>query len=297
MLINERTPQLSHLSWVTSAGVHAAVIVALGTFVSVPVVDQAEVAGARTVIHAVISEPAPVASTDSPPVEVTRPTEPDTEPETEPDAAEPPAKNLPDRPAPEPLSRDVRRAQADLAELAQGDTRLPRQTQPEPIARAAVRPESVGAPPSVETSRAVTPPEVHRNPTRNSSRPPLPRRQRPVIDDMQELAEADLPPEPPAAAPQSPGTSETTPARVLVNPSPVYPPDALRRGLEGLVLLRVTIGPDGRVTEVSVARSSGVRKLDESARDAVRRWKFEPAMRDGNTVEWTARLPVRFRLK
>lgn len=118
-----------------------------------------------------------------------------------------------------------------------------------------------------------------------------------MIDDMQELAEADLPPEPPAAAPQSPGTSETTPARVLVNPSPVYPPDALRRGLEGLVLLRVTIGPDGRVTEVSVARSSGVRKLDESARDAVRRWKFEPAMRDGNTVEWTARLPVRFRLK
>lgn len=121
-------------------------------------------------------------------------------------------------------------------------------------------------------------------------------RQRPMMQDIQELAEAELPPVPPAAKPQTIGTSETTPARVLRNPSPVYPPDAVSRGLEGLVLLKVTVAEDGRVNAVEVVKSSGVRQLDESARDAVRSWQFQPARRDGKAVEWSARLPVRFRL-
>ena len=99
-----------------------------------------------------------------------------------------------------------------------------------------------------------------------------------------------------SATPQTLGTSETTPARVLRNSSPVYPPDALNRGLEGLVLLRVTVGATGRVSTVEIARSSGVRELDESAREAVQQWQFQPARRNGKAVEWTASLPVRFRL-
>jgi periplasmic protein TonB len=36
--------------------------------------------------------------------------------------------------------------------------------------------------------------------------------------------------------------------------------------------------------------------LDQAALDAVRRWRFSPATRGGKPVEWTARLPIRFRL-
>ena len=43
------------------------------------------------------------------------------------------------------------------------------------------------------------------------------------------------------------------------------------------VLLLVEVGEDGRVGKISVNRSSGVKALDDAARDNVARWRFEPA--------------------
>lgn len=61
------------------------------------------------------------------------------------------------------------------------------------------------------------------------------------------------------------------------------------------VFLRIS--PEGRVDDVEVIRSSGYPALDESAKRAVLRWRFRPAMRDGIPVSGSIRTSVDFRLQ
>ena len=61
-----------------------------------------------------------------------------------------------------------------------------------------------------------------------------------------------------------------------------YPSRALREEREGTTGFRLTVGPDGRVADCSVTRSSGSPDLDQATCDNVRRRaRFNPAM-DGN---------------
>jgi len=71
----------------------------------------------------------------------------------------------------------------------------------------------------------------------------------------------------------------------------VYPGEAVRRGQEGEVLLRIRIGVGGIPREVRVARSSGARILDEAARRGVRR--AAPLPSEPGWFE----VPVRFLLR
>ena len=102
--------------------------------------------------------------------------------------------------------------------------------------------------------------------------------------------------EPGAAA----GAVEQTPVFWKMKPvetrPPVYPPRCLRLGLEGTVRVRVLVGEDGRVQEVTVGKSSGETALDDAAMDAVRYWRFEPAKRDGVPVRAWAIVPIEFKL-
>ncbi|MGL6290289.1 MAG: energy transducer TonB, partial [Silanimonas sp.] len=78
---------------------------------------------------------------------------------------------------------------------------------------------------------------------------------------------------------------------------PRYPPAALSRRLEGEVELLILVGIDGRPESVTVTRSSGHALLDRTAREHVlRRWVFEPSLRNGIAVPAYARVPVRFTL-
>lgn len=71
----------------------------------------------------------------------------------------------------------------------------------------------------------------------------------------------------------------------------VYPEDAVRRGIEGEVLLRIRIETGGNPGEIRVARSSGARLLDEAARRGVVRAAPLPA-----SPGWVE-VPVLFRLR
>jgi len=94
------------------------------------------------------------------------------------------------------------------------------------------------------------------------------------------------------------GQVDQAPSPVASNPVPPYPADALARGIQGLVLLRVRIGADGGVEEAAIDRSSGAPSLDESALSTVRRqWRFEPATRCGVAVSCEAILPIRFTIR
>lgn len=96
------------------------------------------------------------------------------------------------------------------------------------------------------------------------------------------------------------GPVEQTPVFWKMKPvetrPPVYPPRCLRMGIEGTVRVRVLVGEDGRVQEVTIGKSSGEAALDEAALEAVRHWRFEPAKSDGVPVRAWAVVPIEFKL-
>ncbi len=80
------------------------------------------------------------------------------------------------------------------------------------------------------------------------------------------------------------------------NPKPDYPAEARRERQEGVVMVSVEVGADGRPGDVSLARSSGFPLLDQAAIQAVRRWTFDPARAAGLAVSSRVSVPVRFSL-
>jgi protein TonB len=101
----------------------------------------------------------------------------------------------------------------------------------------------------------------------------------------------------PAPATPVPTTPADYAAALLRNPKPVYPPSARRDGESGTVVLRVLVSAQGTAAAVEVERSSGVPSLDRAAADTVSRWRFVPARRGGQPVEWHLRIPVEFRIE
>jgi protein TonB len=65
-----------------------------------------------------------------------------------------------------------------------------------------------------------------------------------------------------------------------------YPEEAKKAGIEGTVRLRITVDFEGRVVEVKVLSGPGY-GLDEAAREALKRFKFKPAMKGGEAVSTT----------
>jgi protein TonB len=80
------------------------------------------------------------------------------------------------------------------------------------------------------------------------------------------------------------------------NPKPDYPAEARQERQEGVVIVSVEVGADGRPSDVSLARSSGYPLLDQAAVQAVRRWTFDPARAAGLAVSSRVSVPVRFSL-
>ncbi len=75
-----------------------------------------------------------------------------------------------------------------------------------------------------------------------------------------------------------------------------YTDDARRRGIEGEVLLEIVVRRDGSVGDVHVRRGLE-RGLDQRAIDAVRQWRFSPAMRRGAAVDVIVEVAVDFKLR
>jgi protein TonB len=76
---------------------------------------------------------------------------------------------------------------------------------------------------------------------------------------------------------------------------PVYPPKALSRGQEGEVRVRFTVDTAGRVAAAQVVSATPPDVFDQAAVDAVRKWRFEPVMRDGRPIEASIATTIRFR--
>lgn len=91
-------------------------------------------------------------------------------------------------------------------------------------------------------------------------------------------------------------TSGDAAVEIISRTPPRYPPEAVRQGHEGTVLLTFTIGPDGVPLDITVAQSSGFAELDAAALTAARQWRFRTLAPDGHATTATTRVPVRFHL-
>lgn len=69
-----------------------------------------------------------------------------------------------------------------------------------------------------------------------------------------------------------------------------------RLGEQGTVVLRVLVKADGHAGTVEVKSSSGYPRLDQSAVDAVKTWRFNPATVDGKPVDEWYQVPIPFKL-
>ena len=155
---------------------------------------------------------------------------------------------------------------------------------------------------------AVTPPKAEIVPPKPK---PVQRRPQPAPQPVQLAAPVEapapvaaaVPPAPTVAAapaPVAPAPVPTQPrfdADYLDNPKPAYPAISRRLGEQGRVVLRVHVDADGRTGEVQLHTSSGSPRLDQSALDTVRRWKFVPArLGQTPTAAWVL-VPIAFTLK
>lgn len=77
-----------------------------------------------------------------------------------------------------------------------------------------------------------------------------------------------------------------------------YPEKAFAQGWEGRAVIAAEILTDGSVGLYQVMETSGHELLDETAVQAVKSWKFHPAVdKDGQTFRECIQIPVRFQLR
>jgi TonB family protein len=86
-----------------------------------------------------------------------------------------------------------------------------------------------------------------------------------------------------------------SPPKAIFSPDPEYTALAEKAKLQGVCVLSLIVGPDGRPRDIRVARSLGM-GLDEQAVDAVQQWRFEPAKKDGKPVAVAINVEIYFRL-
>lgn len=83
-------------------------------------------------------------------------------------------------------------------------------------------------------------------------------------------------------------------AAYLQNPTPPYPALSRRLGEQGKVILNVYVNKDGKAETVVIAKSSGFSRLDESAQNTVKNWRFAAAKKgDQLTPSWV-QVPINF---
>lgn len=86
-------------------------------------------------------------------------------------------------------------------------------------------------------------------------------------------------------------------AHYLTNPQPPYPKKSRRLGEQGKVVLAVEVDHDGRVSQIQLSLSSGYPRLDHSALEAVRSWRFTPGKKAGTAQKMWVHIPINFVLE
>ena len=84
---------------------------------------------------------------------------------------------------------------------------------------------------------------------------------------------------------------------IVKHTPPEFPRQASEKDLTGWVDVQFLVLSDGSVSDVSVVGADPVGVFETPAMDAVRKWKYQPVMRDGKPINQRARVRVRFALQ
>ncbi|MBN1222997.1 MAG: energy transducer TonB [Candidatus Aminicenantes bacterium] len=83
--------------------------------------------------------------------------------------------------------------------------------------------------------------------------------------------------------------------RLIKRVNPVYPEEARKSGIQGIVLLEAQIDEQGRVSQVKILKSESA-ILNDPAVDAVKQWVYEPYIVDGKPARVLFTVTIRFKL-
>lgn len=158
----------------------------------------------------------------------------------------------------------------------------PPQSEPEPAPQEAPEPAPVKKP---KPEPVKAPPKKTASVKKTAATPASSQKSAPVAEPR------------PVAKATTGETTQPVPAGGSSTPKPAYPELARKRNQEGTVNIRCQVDSTGAVKEVSLAKSSGFRLLDEAALKTVRQWKFKPGKKDGINVAGTIIVPVQFKLR
>jgi TonB family protein len=79
--------------------------------------------------------------------------------------------------------------------------------------------------------------------------------------------------------------------------APQFPLAARERGIDGWVDLQFVVNTDGSVGELTIVGAQPVGIFEQAALDAVRNWRYQPAMRAGQAISQRARVRLRFAMQ
>lgn len=168
-----------------------------------------------------------------------------------------------------------------------------------------IAPEPKMAPPPKAEPEPVKPQPAPKKPVQKPQRKPIQKTPPPVAK-----AAAAAPVVAPSKA-VSQKTASSSPAKTaepttqlpsadaagLNNKAPVYPMLSRKRKEQGTVWLLLLVSKDGVVTELKLKKTSGFARLDQAALQAVKKWKFQPARKQGQPIDYWYELPLKFSLQ
>ncbi len=92
------------------------------------------------------------------------------------------------------------------------------------------------------------------------------------------------------------GLGMEQPPVLISSLKPSYPYRARRLGVEGVVVVKMLVGEDGRVKKVKILKADPPGFFEDAVISAVKSWRFVPAKEDGKPVPCWVVKPIRFRL-
>ncbi|MGH9570428.1 MAG: energy transducer TonB [Candidatus Angelobacter sp.] len=94
------------------------------------------------------------------------------------------------------------------------------------------------------------------------------------------------------AVPSSAVTPDSTRLEPIKTPKPDYPLEARQKGLQGRVVIKVTVSEAGDVESTEVISGNPI--LAKAAAEAFKKWKFKPYIRNGKPITVNTNLPFDF---
>lgn len=115
-----------------------------------------------------------------------------------------------------------------------------------------------------------------------------------ISEEPTPTARPALPAPPAPSAARSVLQDNNLGTRMVAGDPPRYPIESRRGKEQGTVIIALILDVTGRISEISVARSSGHRRLDKAALRAVSKWRWAPTIQDGQPVMVRGQVEIPF---